>query len=85
MINRLFMDYPYFVKQNPVKINTADPVDTIMSMDRYEMEKLFMSVVRKNAYAWASRNGDPKYKADRRIRDVEELSESVIGAAIPMF
>lgn len=32
MINRLFIDYPYFVKQNPVKINSADPVDTIMSM-----------------------------------------------------
>lgn len=72
MINRLFIDYPYFVKQNPVKINSADPVDTIMSMGRYEIEKLFMSVVRKYHYAWASRNGKQKYIADRSIRDVEK-------------
>lgn len=73
------------LESNPVKTGIGydedSIIESIMQMDRYELEKLYMSVIRKvfteiETRAAGSNPGiganSPKYKANHRIRDVEK-------------
>lgn len=64
------------LKSNPVKTGIGydddSIIEAIMEMNRDELEKLYLSAVRKANLLGAQGKGEKKYMADRRTRDVEK-------------